>query len=30
VFDRCMDAFKTSGTITSALAAVAKDQTYCQ
>jgi hypothetical protein len=30
VFDRCMDAFKAGGTITSALAAVAKDQTYCQ
>jgi hypothetical protein len=30
VFDRCMDAFKAGGTITSALATVAKDQTYCQ
>lgn len=30
VFDRCMDAFKASGNITAALAAVAKDQSYCQ
>jgi hypothetical protein len=30
VFDRCMDAFRSGGTIVSALAAVAKDQTYCQ
>ena len=30
VFDRCMEAFKADGMITSALAAVAKDQTYCQ
>jgi hypothetical protein len=30
VFDKCMTAFKASGSITSALAAVAKDQSYCQ
>jgi hypothetical protein len=30
VFDKCMDAFRSAGTITSALATVAKDQTYCQ
>lgn len=30
VFDRCMTAFKATGTIQSALAAVAKDATFCQ
>jgi len=30
VFDKCMDSFRAGGTITSALASVAKDQTYCQ
>jgi hypothetical protein len=30
IFDKCMDAFKADGKIQSALAAVAKDSTYCQ
>lgn len=30
VFDRCMTAFKATGTIQSALASVAKDATFCQ
>ncbi len=30
VFDRCMDAFSASGTIQSALLAVARDQSFCQ
>lgn len=30
VFDRCVDALKTSGLIQSALSTVAKDPTYCQ
>jgi hypothetical protein len=30
VFDKCMDAFKAQGTIQSALAAVAKDASFCQ
>ncbi|MBS1148732.1 MAG: hypothetical protein H6Q89_430, partial [Myxococcaceae bacterium] len=28
--DRCMTAFKATGTIQSALASVAKDATFCQ
>lgn len=30
VFDQCMTAFKAAGTIQSAIAAVAKDQSFCQ
>ncbi len=30
VFDRCMDAFGSTGLIQSALSAVAKDQSFCQ
>ncbi len=30
VFDRCIDSLKTSGLMQSAIAAVAKDPTYCQ
>ncbi len=30
IFDRCMTAFKATGTIQSALASVAKDATFCQ
>jgi hypothetical protein len=30
VFDKCMTAFKATGTIQSALASVAKDATFCQ
>lgn len=30
VFDQCFDAFKKDGMIQSAIAAVAKDQTFCQ
>jgi hypothetical protein len=30
VFDKCVDAFTTQGTMQSALAAIAKDATYCQ
>ena len=30
VFDRCMTAFKATGTIQAALASVAKDATFCQ
>ncbi len=30
VFDKCIDAFKAQGTMHSAIAAIAKDATYCQ
>lgn len=30
VFDKCVDAFTTQGTMQAALAAIAKDATYCQ
>ncbi len=30
VFDKCVDAFKAQGTMHSAIAAIAKDATYCQ
>ena len=30
VFDKCVDAFSTTGTMQSALAAIAKDPTFCQ
>jgi hypothetical protein len=30
VFDKCVDAFKSAGTMQAALAAVAKDASYCQ
>jgi hypothetical protein len=30
LFDRCVDAFRATGTIQAALAAVAKDPSYCQ
>jgi len=30
VFDKCMQAFKTAGTVQAALGAVAKDPSYCQ
>lgn len=30
VFDKCMDAFKSQGTMRSAISAIAKDTTYCQ
>ena len=30
VFDRCMTAYKATGTIQAALASVAKDATFCQ
>ena len=30
IFDSCMASFKASGTITSAIASVAKDQSFCQ
>jgi hypothetical protein len=30
IFDKCMQAFKADGKITTALASVAKDETYCQ
>lgn len=30
VFDKCMDAFKASGTMQSALSAIAKDPSFCQ
>lgn len=30
VFDKCVDAFKAQGTMRSAIAAIAKDATYCQ
>jgi hypothetical protein len=30
VFDKCMNAFATAGTMQSALSTVAKDPSYCQ